>query len=150
MAKWSSRSSSMIFTAALSRHLFVWLTYSQTQSAVIAGCEPAWRFFGGVFWALIPDNLTPGRNQGRRADPWLSAGWLDDARHVGFGARSCPSVAAYSPSSTRSYRRMATTLNAAMCGWPQLMLSAALWCGSSDNANDERRTPLGRTGLTGK
>lgn len=47
----------LIFTAVVSRHLFVWLTYSQTLAAMIAGCEAAWGFFGGVFKVLIPDNL---------------------------------------------------------------------------------------------
>ncbi|MFT7025085.1 MAG: transposase [Rhodococcus sp. (in: high G+C Gram-positive bacteria)] len=49
----------LIFTAVYSRHMFVWLTYSQTLVAVIAGCEAAWRFFGGAFAVLIPDNLKP-------------------------------------------------------------------------------------------
>jgi len=49
----------LIFTAVYSRHMFVWLTFSPTLSAVIAGCEAAWRFFGGVFWVLIPDNMSP-------------------------------------------------------------------------------------------
>ena len=86
MAKWSSRSSSLIFTAALSRHLFVWLTYSQTQSAVIAGCEPAWRFFGGVFWVLIPDNLTPvatkagALTRGCRQGGWTTPSMSSSAR----------------------------------------------------------------------
>ncbi|HET7388355.1 MAG TPA: hypothetical protein VFJ19_17005 [Nocardioidaceae bacterium] len=35
----------LIFTAVVSRHMFVWLTYSQTLTAVIAGCEAAWSFF---------------------------------------------------------------------------------------------------------
>jgi transposase len=39
----------LIFTAVVSRHMFVWLTFTQTLEAVIAGCEAAWRFFGGVF-----------------------------------------------------------------------------------------------------
>jgi hypothetical protein len=39
----------LIFTAVYSRHIFVWLTYAQTLTAVIAGCEAAWGFFGGVF-----------------------------------------------------------------------------------------------------
>jgi transposase len=38
----------LIFTAAFSRHMFVWLTHSQTTVDVIAGCEAAWRFFGGT------------------------------------------------------------------------------------------------------
>ncbi len=49
----------LIFTACYSRHMFVWLTYSQTLSAVIAGCEAAWKFYSGVFKVLIPDNLRP-------------------------------------------------------------------------------------------
>lgn len=49
----------LIFTAVLSRHMFVWSTYSQTLIAVIDGCEAAWGFFGGVFEVLIPDNLKP-------------------------------------------------------------------------------------------
>jgi len=49
----------LIFTAVYSRHMFVWLSYSQTLAAVIAGCEAAWEFFGGVFAVLIPDNLKP-------------------------------------------------------------------------------------------
>ena len=37
----------LIFTAVYSRHMFVWLTFSQTLEAIIAGCEAAWWFFGG-------------------------------------------------------------------------------------------------------
>jgi transposase len=37
----------LIFTAGYSRHCFVWLTFGQTDQAVIAGCEAAWAFFGG-------------------------------------------------------------------------------------------------------
>ena len=51
------RRHALIFTAVVSRHMFVWLTYSQTLVAMIAGCEAAWEFFGGVFRVLIPDNL---------------------------------------------------------------------------------------------
>ena len=35
----------LIFTAVFSRHMFVYLTYSQTLAEVIAGCEAAWAFF---------------------------------------------------------------------------------------------------------
>ena len=44
-----------IFTVVFSRHVFVWLTFSQTLEAIIDGCEAAWRFFGGVFEVPIPD-----------------------------------------------------------------------------------------------
>lgn len=75
----------LIFTAVVSRHMFVWLTYSQTLAAVIAGCEAAWGFFGGAFKVLIPDNLKPVVTDADPVNPRLSAGWLDYAQHVGFG-----------------------------------------------------------------
>lgn len=75
----------LILTAVYSRHMFVWLTYSQTLTAVIAGCEAAWSFFGGVFKVLIPDNLKPVVNQADPVNPRLALGWLDYAQHVGFG-----------------------------------------------------------------
>jgi hypothetical protein len=37
----------LIFTAVYSRHLFVWLSFTQTLAAVIDGCEAAWGWFGG-------------------------------------------------------------------------------------------------------
>jgi transposase len=64
----------LIFTACYSRHMFVWLTYSQTLSAVIAGCEAAWEFFGGVFKVIIPDNLRPVVANADAVNPTLSAG----------------------------------------------------------------------------
>lgn len=74
----------LIFTAAYSRHMFVWLSYSQTLAAVIAGCEAAWAFFGGVFKVIIPDNLKPVVIDADAVNPRLSSGWLDYAQHVGF------------------------------------------------------------------
>ena len=74
----------LIFTAAYSRHMFVWLSYSQTLAAVIAGCEAAWIFFDGVFKVLIPDNLKPVVTAADAVNPKLSSGWLDYAQHAGF------------------------------------------------------------------
>ena len=48
----------LIFTAFCSRHMFVWLSFRQTLDTVIAGCEAAWVFFGGIFKVLVPDNLS--------------------------------------------------------------------------------------------
>jgi hypothetical protein len=75
----------LIFTAVVSRHMFVWLTYSQTLAAVITGCEAAWAFFGGVFKVLIPDNLKAVVTDPDAVNPRLSTGWLDYAQHAGFG-----------------------------------------------------------------
>jgi transposase len=75
----------LIFTAVVSRHMFVWLTYSQTLTAVIAGCEAAWSFFGGAFRVLVPDNLRAVVARADAVNPQLSQGWLDYSQHVGFG-----------------------------------------------------------------
>lgn len=75
----------LIFTAVVSRHMFVWLTYSQSLTAVIAGCEAAWGFFGGAFKVLVPDNMKPVVTNADAVNPQLSVGWLDYAQHVGFG-----------------------------------------------------------------
>ena len=74
----------LIFTAVLFRHMFVWLTYSQTLAAVIAGCEAAWAFFGGVFKVLIPDNLKPVVTEADAVNPRLSprAGWTTPSTRV--------------------------------------------------------------------
>jgi transposase len=44
----------LVFTACFSRYLFVYLTFSMTLEEVIAGCEEAWAFFGGVFRVVVP------------------------------------------------------------------------------------------------
>ena len=74
----------LIFTAVLSRHMFVHLSYSQTLTEVIAGCEAAWSYFDGVFKVLIPDNLKPVVTDADPVNPRLSVGWLDYAQHAGF------------------------------------------------------------------
>src|ERR1700739_1893621 len=74
----------LIFTAVYSRHMFVWLTYSQTLTAVIDGCEAAWAFFGGVFKVLIPDNMSAIVAQPDSVKPGLTVGWLEYAQSRGF------------------------------------------------------------------
>jgi hypothetical protein len=75
----------LIFTAVYSRHMFVWLTFGQTLDAVIAGCEAAWAYFGGIFKVLIPDNLSPVVADADPVNPTFTAGWLDYAQARGFG-----------------------------------------------------------------
>lgn len=74
----------LIFTAVYSRHVFVWLTFSQTLVAVIDGCEAAWAFFGGVFKVLIPDNMTTIVAQSDSLNPRFTIGWLEYAQARGF------------------------------------------------------------------
>ncbi len=75
----------LIFTAVCSRHLFVWLCFTQTLADVIAGSEAAWRYFGGVFKVLIPDNLKPVVANADPINPTFTVGWLDYAQARGFG-----------------------------------------------------------------
>ena len=75
----------LIFTAVFSRHMFVWLSFAQTQQAVIDGCEAAWEFFGGIFRVLIPDNLSPVVANADAINPTFTVGWLDYAQARGFG-----------------------------------------------------------------
>jgi transposase len=74
----------LVFTACWSRHMFVWLTFSQTLAALIAGCEQAWEFFGGVFRVLVPDNASAVVADADAVNPRFTAGWLDYAQHCGF------------------------------------------------------------------
>lgn len=74
----------LIFTAVFSRHMFVWLTFSQTLDAVIAGCEAAWTYFDGVFKVVIPDNMAAIVADADPVNPRFTAGWLDYAQHCGF------------------------------------------------------------------
>jgi transposase len=74
----------LIFTACYSRHMFVWLSFTQTLAALVAGCEAAWVFFGGVFKVLIPDNASAIVADADAVNPRFTAGWLDYAQHCGF------------------------------------------------------------------
>src|SRR5215475_4608444 len=74
----------LIFTAVYSRHMFVWLSFTQTLAAFIAGCEAAWVFFGGVFKVLVPDNASAVVADADAVNPRFTVGWLDYAQHCGF------------------------------------------------------------------
>jgi transposase len=67
----------LVFTSVFSRYCFVWLTFSQTTAAVIAGCEAAWEFFGGMFHVLVPDNLKPVVDKADRLEPGWNREWLE-------------------------------------------------------------------------
>jgi hypothetical protein len=71
----------LIFTACYSRHMFVWLSFIQTLGAVIAGCEAAWVFFGGVFRVPVPDNPPTIVANADAVNPRFTAGRLDYAQH---------------------------------------------------------------------
>lgn len=74
----------LVLTAIVSRHQFVWLTYRQSVADVVAGCEAAWAFFGGVFRVLIPDNLKAIVTTADRDAPRLNPAFLEYAQARGF------------------------------------------------------------------
>lgn len=76
----------LVFTAVFSRYCYVYLTFRQTTEAVIAGCEAAWAFFGGVFPVLVTDNLKPVVDAADRAEPRWNREWLEYAQARGIVA----------------------------------------------------------------
>jgi transposase len=67
----------LVFTAVVSRYCYVFLTFPQTTAAVIAGCEAAWGFFGGMFRVIVPDNLKPVVDGADRLAPRFNRQWLE-------------------------------------------------------------------------
>jgi transposase len=74
----------LLCTAGYSRHQFVWPCLEQTQEEVIAGLEAAWRFFGGVFGVLIPDNLKAIVLVADPISPKLNAAFVEYAQSRDF------------------------------------------------------------------
>lgn len=74
----------LIFTAVVSRHMFVWLSFRQTLEEVIEGCEAAWAFFDGVFAVIIPDNLKAIVDQADPLSPRINPTFLEYAQARGF------------------------------------------------------------------
>lgn len=74
----------LVFTAAFSRHCFVWLAFGQTLDVVFAGFEEAWTFFGGVFRVVIPDNMRTVVTHADGCDPVLNEAFVEYAQSRGF------------------------------------------------------------------
>ena len=74
----------LVFTAVVSRHTFVWLSFRQTVADVIDGCEAAWGFYGGVFKVLIPDNLKAVVVAADATAPRINPVFLEYAQARGF------------------------------------------------------------------
>ncbi len=74
----------LIFTAVFSRHTFVWLSFTQTTEAVIAGWEAAWAFYGGVFAVLVPDNMSSVIDKASPTEPRFNQAFVEYAQARGF------------------------------------------------------------------
>jgi transposase len=81
---WSRVVHALIFTACFSRHCFVWLSFTQTTEAVIAGCEAAWAFFGGIFAVVIPDNMSSVIDRASPTEPRFNHCFVEYAQARGF------------------------------------------------------------------
>lgn len=79
----------LVFTACYSRHSYVWLTYRQRLEDVIAGCEAAWVFYGGVFKVLVPDNMKAIVDVADPVCPRINAGFAEYSESRGFGVDPC-------------------------------------------------------------
>lgn len=74
----------LIFTAVVSRHTFVWLSFRQTIDDVIDGFEAAWVFYGGIFKVVIPDNLKAIVDRADALNPRINATFREYAQARGF------------------------------------------------------------------
>jgi transposase len=74
----------LIFTAVYSRHMFVWLSFTQSLADVIAGFEAAWTFYGGVFCVVVIDNLKAVVDRADPVTPRLNDAFAEYAQARGF------------------------------------------------------------------
>lgn len=74
----------LVFTAAYSRHTFVWLSFRQDLATVIAGFEACWAFFGGVFEVVIPDNMATIVTRADSLAPSFNQAFVEYAQSRGF------------------------------------------------------------------
>jgi transposase len=121
----------LIFTACYSRHCFVWLSYRQTTADVIEGCEAAWRFFGGCFRTLIPDNLSAVVEVADPLEPRLNQAFVEYAQARGF--RVDPARVRRPQDKPRveravSYTRSSFFAGETFAGLAEAQRRAEVWC----------------------
>lgn len=73
-----------IFTSVYSRCRFVYPCFQETTVEAIAACEAAWRFFGGVFKVLIPDNTKAIVQKADSLDALINTAFLEYAQSRDF------------------------------------------------------------------
>ena len=74
----------LILTLCCSRHMYVYLTFSQDIRAVIEGFEAAWGYFEGITGIVIIDNLKPAIDKSDRYSPKINRQFLEYAQERGF------------------------------------------------------------------
>jgi len=78
------RTHALIITLCCSRHMYVYLTFSQDIRAVIEGFEAAWGYFEGITIIVIIDNLKPAIDKSDRYNPKINRQFLEYAQNRGF------------------------------------------------------------------
>jgi len=79
----------LVITLCYSRHMFIYVTFKQDMTAVIAGFEGAWAYFGGVTQLVIVDNLKVVVDKSDRCDPKINKTFLEYAQYRGFTLDPC-------------------------------------------------------------
>ena len=74
----------LVVTLCYSRHMFVYITFKQDITAVIAGFEASWAYFGGISSLVIVDNCKPAITTPHRTDPVINKSFLEYAQSRGF------------------------------------------------------------------
>ena len=73
-----------IFTAVRSRHRFVYPAFTERTADAIEACEAAWRFYGGVFSVLLPDNTKAIVVKAEDLGALIQSGFLEYSQARGF------------------------------------------------------------------
>lgn len=76
----------LLVTLLYSRYAFLHVALRQDLSALLAGLEAAWAFFGGVVKRLVIDNLKPAVTTADRYAPVVDRVFLEYAQARGFVA----------------------------------------------------------------
>jgi hypothetical protein len=66
-----------IFTPVCSRYRFVYPCFEESTETAIEACEAAWRFYGGIFTAIIPDNTKAIVNTPDPLEPVFTRAFLE-------------------------------------------------------------------------
>jgi len=74
----------LILTLIYSRHMYVYITFTQDIRTVIEGFEEAWDYFGGITEIVIVDNLKPAVKKPGKYDPVINKYFLEYSQYRGF------------------------------------------------------------------
>jgi transposase len=135
----------LVFTAAYSRHTFLWLSFSQDLATVIAGFEACWTFFGGVFKVVIPDNMKTIVVRADGCDPSLNQAFVEYAQARGFVVD--PARVRSPQDKPRVERTVAFVQGSFWAGedfgcLTEAQVAAELWCSTRAGLRDHGTTHL--------